>query len=331
MTELDFPLSLGFEDVGLQQNKNICKSRLDVNIKSEVIRGVELEVPLISANMSTVTNPSFANKINKLGGLGILHRACGFTERINDVVLLSKTSKWVASSVGVGLNEYEAAKELIRGGCNIIVIDIAHGYSDEVFAMCKMIKMFSPSTKVVVGNTTSLDCFRHADRAGADGLKVGIANGAGCSTKDTAGANEKQFSSVYKFRELSQQYGLPIISDGGIRRPADFTLSIAAGANSAMAGSIFARCPESAADTVMVGDKYKKVYAGMASAHVQEKWKGGLKEGTCAEGKVLYLDIGEPLENLMERYSGALRSGITYAGGNDIKSFQQNARFVRFR
>ena len=143
---------------------------------------------------------------------------------------------------------------------------------------------------------------------------------------------EKQFSAVYKFKVLSKSLGVPIISDGGTREPADFVKAIGAGANSVMAGMIFARCPESAADIVQqVGQTPKKLYAGMASRYVQDKWKGGIKEGTCPEGGIRLLEVGESSEKLLERYSGALRSGITYAGGTDIISFQNNVEFVRIR
>jgi IMP dehydrogenase len=332
----DFPLSLGFEEVALQQAKNICRSRLDANIESEAIRGVFLKVPLIAANMSAVCSPSFAVSMNSYGGLGILHRALSNEDRISQVKELAKSVDWVASSVGVGNSEFEMATELIRNGCNIITIDIAHGYSETVFDMCKNVKRFSPSTKVIVGNTTSTDMveeifnwnkFKESEEP--DAVKLGIAGGLACSTKDTAGCHEKQFSAVLK--ELSRKYGIPVISDGGIRKPSDVVLAIAAGANSVMAGSIFARCPESAAETVLSGNGLKKLYAGMSSSHVQNKWKGGLKKDTCAEGKVVFLDIGESVEKLMERYAGALRSGITYSGANDIKGFQDNVRFVRFK
>lgn len=158
-----------------------------------------------------------------------------------------------------------------------------------------------------------------------DAIKVGIAQGFACETKNTAGCTEKQFSAVFKFKELSKQYGIPVISDGSLREPADFTKAIAAGANSVMAGKVFAACPESAAEVI----DNKKLYAGMASRYVQNKWRGGLKDGTCPEGGIRYLDIGEPLEQLLERYSGALRSGITYAGGTCIEDFQKEVEFVR--
>jgi IMP dehydrogenase len=136
------------------------------------------------------------------------------------------------------------------------------------------------------------------------------------------------FSTILKFKHLSRKFGIPVISDGGTREPADFTKAIGAGANSVLAGSIFAACPESAAEIVEIDGKSKKLYAGMASEYVQNKWKNGLKAGTCAEGGIRYLDIGPTADKLLELYSGALRSGITYAGAKDVKSFQDNVEFV---
>jgi hypothetical protein len=98
-----------------------------------------------------------------------------------------------------------------------------------------------------------------------------------------------------------------------------------------MAGRIFAMCPESAAPIVEENGCIKKIYAGMASRFVQEKWRGGLKKGTCPEGRVDHLDLGESAQDLLERYSGALKSGITYSGADNIESFQKNAEFVIIR
>lgn len=319
--------SLGFEDVAIQQAKSVCSSRLDVSISSEVIRGVHLSVPLMSSNMSTVTNGVFALKLRKLGAMGVLHRAWPTVEEyVKDFgsMRFLSDSPWLAASVGVGKGQLELAECLINNGANIIVIDIAHGYSDTVKDLAKRIKKMSPEVKVVVGNTTNLDMLYEFDGC-ADAIKVGIANGLVCETKNSAGCNEKQFTSVLKFKEEASRLGMPIISDGGIREPADFVKAIAAGASCVMMGSTFARCPESAGEIV----NGKKIYAGMASRYVQDRWKGGLKSGTCPEGKVLELEIGENVESLLERYAGALRSGITYAGAKDVKGFQDKVKFVK--
>lgn len=319
--------SFGFENIAIKQKKNICQSRLDVNIESEVIRGIRRPIPIIASNMSTVTNASFYIKIFKLGGLAILHRADTSENILESIRAVSKECDVVAASIGVDYDQFDFAKLMIRNGCNVITIDIAHGYSDYVLNIGKKIKQFSPSTKIILGNTTNVDLL-HESYDFADAIKVGIAQGLACETKNTAGCTEKQFSAVLKFKHISKKFGMPIISDGGIREPADFTKAIAAGANSVMIGSVLAACPESAAETVVENYKTYKLYAGMASEYVQNKWKGGLKPGTCAEGGVRLLPVGDLLEDVLTYYSGALRSGITYSGNNNISSFQDNVEFV---
>lgn len=322
------PRSYGFEDIAICQQKNICKSRLDAKITSEIIRGVKIDIPLIAANMSTVINSDFYIKLINLGGFGILHRATSKEFVIEEIKKIAKKCEWVAASIGIEVDQFEHIKNMINYGCNIIVIDIAHGYSDTVLELAKKLKKTYPHIKIVIGNTTNIDllyeCYDFVDA-----IKVGIAQGFACETKNTAGCTEKQFSAVFKFKVEAKNFGIPIISDGSIKEPADFTKAIAAGANSVMAGKIFAACPESAAETKYINDVPKKIYAGMASRYVQEQWKGKLKENTCPEGGIRYLDVGESSEKLLERYASALRSGITYSGANDIVSFQENVKFVK--
>jgi IMP dehydrogenase len=320
--------SYGFDEIAIKQKKNKLNSRLDAKTNSEIIRGVFVDVPMIAANMSTVINADFYEKIISNGAFAILHRAQSVDKLIDEINQVKKTCPWVAASVGIDNDSINISKKLIRTGCNIIVIDVAHGYSDKTLRLANKIKKFSPSTKIVIGNTTNADiiyeCYEFVDA-----IKVGIAQGFACETKNTAGCTEKQFSAVLNFKQISRDFGIPIISDGSIKEPADMVKAIAAGANSIMAGKIFASCPESAAEIELIDDIPKKVYAGMASRYVQEKWRGGLKPGTCPEGGVRYLDIGESVCKLLERYLGALKSGITYSGATNIASLQDTADFVK--
>lgn len=320
--------SLGFQDIAIEQKKNICKSRLDVDISSEPILGIKLAIPLIAANMSTVTNSEYCILLNKLGAMGVLHRAGTLEYRISEVIKVASVQEYVPTSIGLTNTDFDESLALIRAGANILFLDIAHGYTDAVIPLIKKIKSFSHTTKIVVGNTTNPTFVTEVAHL-ADAIKVGIAQGFACETKNSAGCTELQFSAVLRCAAAAHKFGIPIISDGGIREPADFTKAIGAGASAVMAGKIFAACPESAAELVSYNDKTCKLYAGMASRYVQESWKGGIKEGTCPEGKVTYLDIGESTQNLLTRYSGALRSGITYAGSNNITSFWENVSFIQ--
>lgn len=324
-----FKQSYGFENIAIKQKKNQCKSRLDVDTISEVIKGIYLRNPIIASNMSTVCNSDFCKKLYGLGALGVLHRAAPLEHLIEETKnIRTKCGAYTAVSIGAGKEQEELADKLINAGAAIVFIDIAHGYSDMVMETGRNIKnKYGDTVKVVVGNTVNPDMFKEcADFA--DAIKVGIAQGFACETKNTAGCTEKQFSAIYNCREVSKKYNIPIISDGGIREGADYVKAIGAGANSIMCGKIFAMCPESAAEITHENGRPQKIYAGMASRYVQDKWKGGLKEGTCPEGKVTLIELGESVDKLLERYSGALKSGITYAGGKDIRSYQENVEFI---
>ena len=332
---LGWETSYGFEHVSIRQKKNQCLSRLDVNTESEIIKGVYRPIPMIASNMSTVCDANFCIQLYKLGALGVMHRAAPREHLFESVHKIAQECEWVAASVGVGYDQVALAIDLKAHGANIIFIDIAHGYSDTVIETARQIKASIPMArcgtkkmKVVIGNTTNIELMKEAKDV-ADAIKVGIAQGAACETKNTAGCTEKQFSATLKFKNISKELGIPVISDGGIREPKDMVYAIGAGANSIMAGSIFARCPESAAETLDMNGVPHKVYAGMASRYVQQRWKGGLKDGTCPEGGVRYLKVGEAIEPFLKRWSGALKSGITYAGGKDIQSFQETVEFVK--
>lgn len=319
--------SIGFENISFKQKKNICKSRLDVKTNSEIFRGVNTEIPLIASNMSTVINSNFYNIIHKNGAFAFLHRALAVSDYLKEISNI-KENQYRAVSIGIGNDQYELAKLLIKNGANVILIDIAHGYCDPVIELGRRLKKEYPHIKIVVGNTTNVDMMYEVDDF-ADAVKVGIAQGFACETKNTAGCTEKQFSCVLKFKEVSKKLGLPIISDGGTREPADVVKALAAGANSVMAGSIFASCSESAAKEQLINGVKKKLYAGMASEHVQNEWKGGLKPGTCSEGGVRYLEQSGSVNELLDRYQGAIRSGITYSGAIDIKSLQEKVEFIK--
>src|SRR3990167_1415449 len=317
-------LTLTLQQVTILPQKTICKSRLDVDIRSEVIRGVYLDNPFISANMSTVTDGTFAYCLDKIGALGIIHRAAKDTHLIEAAQWLSKNCKNVAMSIGTSPAQLHLAKDLIRAGATIITIDVANGYSDHAIRLAKCIKEFSPSTKIIIGNTTDPGILSEVGDY-ADAIKVGIASGRACETAVATGVHHPQFSAVEGFRGIAKAYGMPIISDGGILTSGDAAKAIGVGANSVMMGSVFAACPESAGKVV----DGKKVYSGMASRAVQDVWRGGVKSGTCPEGTTKLLPMGESVAKLIERYSGGLRSAITYCAANDITSFQKNVKFAR--
>ncbi len=324
---LEMPKGLEFKDVGIEQNHNPVDSRLDTDVSSEVFRGLRLQYPILASNMMAVVSPDFCNKLSDLGALGIMHRGFPTIESYLDEVKKIKGPN-VAASVGSGDFHVELANRLVDCGANIIFIDVANGYSDLVLKTGKCIKENHPTIKLVVGNSINPD-FLYAVNDFADAVKVNIGSGSACETRFTAGCYVPSFTALDRMKNISRHLGLPIIQDGGIKDPSDFVKAIAVGANSVMMGRNFAMCPESAGRIINTESGLKKEYFGMASRRAQNEWKQGLKPGTCAEGKTTLLDMGVPAEGVIERYGGALRSGMTYVGAKNIGEFQDKVRFIR--
>jgi len=323
--------SLGFQDIAILQRKCIVNSRSEINIESEIIKGVIRPIPIIASNMSTVVNADFINKLWDIGAFGVMHRA-GTDKYIFEEIIKVKNHgcKWIGASIGISENQFSFAQKLISLGVNVINIDVAHGWCDRVLNLCYQIKGQYDNIKVIIGNVVNPGILDDIEKASKniwpDAIKVGIGGGLGCSTALTAGCTKNQWSAIFDFK--NQGMNIPLISDGNIKEPSDFVKAIGAGASSAMCGSVFARCPESAAEIVEINGVEKKIYQGMSSKAVQEKYRGKV-HNDCPEGRTVLLPIGEPLEALLKRYAGALRSGISYSGFNNINDFKQNCEFIR--
>lgn len=195
------PKSLDFDDIAIVQKKNQCQSRLEACTESEIIKGIKVKYPLIASNMSTVINESFYEKIHKLGAFAIMHRADSDDNLISAASRLSKKCEWVAFSIGVGNGQFELAKNLINAGANVIVIDIAHGYSDIVFNLGKQIKTNYPHVKLVIGNTTNTEMLLESHDF-IDGIKVGI--GGGCFVAGTLVQTKNGLKPIEKIQKGEQ-------------------------------------------------------------------------------------------------------------------------------
>lgn len=166
--------SYKFDEVAIIQEKCICQSRSDVKIESEITKGITRPIPLIAANMASVTNAQFCFKLYQLGALGILHRAIGEEEYLKEVKTLASNCPVVAASIGN--NDHDLLAKLIKAGANLVVIDVAHAYCDATIDMCKHIRKIYPHIQIMVGNTININMLDKIDRW-ADGLKIGCASG----------------------------------------------------------------------------------------------------------------------------------------------------------
>jgi IMP dehydrogenase len=243
----------------------------------------------------------------------------------------------VAAATTVGDAGYERSQQLMDAGADLIVVDTAHGHSSRVLEAVTRIKRLSNSVQVMAGNVATAEGTKALIDVGADAIKVGIGPGSICTTRIVAGVGVPQLTAVLESAEEAQKSGVPVIADGGIKFSGDVAKALAAGADCAMIGSLFAGTDESPGEVFLYQGRSYKAYRGMGSVgamargsadrYFQQDIKDTLKlvpEGI--EGQVPYKG---PLSSVLHQLVGGVRSSMGYVGARDLKELQEKAQFVR--
>ncbi|MBQ2101022.1 MAG: IMP dehydrogenase [Lachnospiraceae bacterium] len=238
------------------------------------------------------------------------------------------------AAVGITANCLDRVAALVKAKVDVVVLDSAHGHSQNVINCVKMIKEAYPELPVIAGNVATGEATRALIEAGADAVKVGIGPGSICTTRVVAGIGVPQITAVMDCYEVAKEYGIPIIADGGIKYSGDITKALAAGGSVCMMGSMFAGCEESPGDYELFQGRKYKVYRGMGSIaamehgskdrYFQENAKKLVPEGV--EGRVAYKGS---VEDTVFQLMGGLRSGMGYCGAHNIQELKDNGRFVK--
>ncbi len=238
------------------------------------------------------------------------------------------------AGVGISANCLDRVAALVDAKVDVIVLDSAHGHSENVLKCLRMIKEKFPDLQVIAGNCATAAATKDLIEAGADAVKVGIGPGSICTTRVVAGIGVPQVTAVMDCYEMAKKYGVPIIADGGIKYSGDITKAIAAGANIVMMGSMFAGCDEAPGEFELYQGRKYKVYRGMGSIsamengskdrYFQEDAKKLVPEGV--EGRVAYKGT---VEDTVFQLMGGLRSGMGYCGCASIEELKENGRFIK--
>ncbi len=243
----------------------------------------------------------------------------------------------VAAATGTGENGFARAQALIEAGVDVVVIDTAHGHSSKVIEQVKAVRALNNRTQIVAGNVATGDAAEALIAAGADAIKVGIGPGSICTTRMVAGVGVPQLTAVMDVVAATRKHGVPVIADGGIKYSGDFAKAIAAGADCAMLGSLFAGTDEAPGSVVLYQGRSYKTYRGMGSlgamagGSADRYFQGGVTETQKlvpegVEGRVPYKGtVGQVVHQLI----GGLRASMGYTGSATIKDFQERAEFVR--
>ena len=238
------------------------------------------------------------------------------------------------AAVGITANCLERVAALVEAKVDVVVLDSAHGHSQNVLNCVKMIKEAYPELQIIAGNVATAEGTKALIEAGADAVKVGIGPGSICTTRVVAGIGVPQITAIMDAYSAAKEYGIPIIADGGIKFSGDLTKAIAAGGNVCMMGSMFAGCDEAPGTFELYQGRKYKVYRGMGSIAAMENGskdryfqtdaKKLVPEGV--EGRVAYKGS---VEDTIFQLMGGLRSGMGYCGTSTIEQLKDNGRFVK--
>jgi IMP dehydrogenase len=460
---LDIVQGLTFDDVLLVPKRSPIVSRSQTNLRTKLSRNITLNIPIISANMDTVTESGMAIALAREGGIGIIHRFMTIEDQVDEILkvkrsesvmieqpytikpdltvaeakkamaeysvsgllvedrgkllgiitrrditfennnrlkvseLMTKdvitakvgltidqakgilhtkrieklpvvddkrhivgliTSKdilkmeqypyaskdkkgrlLVGAAVGVKGDYLERTEALLEAGADVIVVDIAHGHSENAINTVHMIKKAFPDCELIAGNVATGEGSRDLIKAGVDAVKVGVGSGSICITRVVTGSGVPQLTAVIDSVKVARDYDIPIISDGGIRNSGDITKALAAGASSVMIGSLFGGTDESPGKTLVKNGKMYKMYRGMASfyASLGRKYREAGPQVVDSddlndyvpEGVEAMVPYNGSVVEIIRQMAGGLRSGLSYCGAKTIPEMQTNAEFIR--
>jgi len=455
---------LTFDDVLLVPKRSSIATRSQTNLQTKLSKNISLNIPIISANMDTVTESTMAVAMAREGGIGIIHRFLTISEQVNEVLKVKRsgsvmienpyfirpnqtvkeainymrekevsgllvtdpdsklvgiltrrdimfeseggtklvkdvmTSDVVTAKPGIGISEakeilrknrveklplvdekghvkglitskdiintdnYPAASKdkkgrplvgaavgvkgdfmerteaLLDAGADVIVVDIAHGHSDNALNTVHLIKKAFPNCELIAGNVATAQGTEDLIKAGVDAVKIGVGSGSICITRVITGSGVPQLTAVLDCAKVGKKLDVPIISDGGIRNSGDATKALAAGASTVMVGGILGGTDESPGSPVMKNGKKFKIYRGMASFYAslgrKSKETGSVSisedlNDYVAEGVEAMVPYKGSVTDIIKQLTGGIRSGLSYCGANNILQMQENAEFIK--
>jgi len=240
----------------------------------------------------------------------------------------------VAAASGVGDSGFERSEALIDAGCDIVVIDTAHGHSAGVIEAVRRVKALSSTVQVIAGNVATAEATRALIDAGADAVKVGIGPGSICTTRIVAGVGVPQLTAIM---DASRAAGdIPVIADGGIKYSGDFAKAIAAGASCAMVGSAIAGTDESPGEVILWNGRSFKAYRGMGSLGAMARGsadryfqKDAASDKLVPEGIEGQVPYKGTVAAVLHQMVGGLRAAMGYTGCATVEEMRRDCKFVK--
>lgn len=326
-----YGLKYTFDDVILEPQYSEIESRETVDTTISLGNNIQLKIPIISANMKSVTEVDMAIALAKLGGLPILHRFCSIEENKQMYLqviqhFINNTSNGTSLSTGqvipnigvsIGTDRFEIdrAHALFEVGAKIFCLDVAH--ADSVYAL-KMLeslrKRFNKEIFIIAGNVSTSRAVERLISAGdADCIKLGQGSGRVCTTRIVTGHGIPALSAIIECSLAAKELGKTTIADGGLKTSGDIIKALAGGSSAVMLGFMLAGTDEASGATI----NGSKEYIGSS-----------IKEGKTPEGVNTLVSKTGSLEQVIKNITGGIRSGLSYSGAFNINELQEVARFI---
>ncbi|WP_055494243.1 IMP dehydrogenase [Streptomyces sp. TP-A0356] len=345
---------LSFDDVLLVPQRTTLRSRRQADLTTELMPGLRLRIPVVSANTQWCTGDRMAVGMALNGGLGVLHRMQTVDQQAGQLravktyeptaeeraagATLDAAGRLVAgAAIGVTGDWRERSERLVAGGADLLVVDVAHGHSDQVLETVAELRRSHPALPLMAGNVATAAGTRDLAEAGADLVKVGIGPGGVCTTRLVAGTGVPQLTAVLDCAAEAARHGVRVIADGGIRQAGDIAKALAAGACAVMIGSLLAGAEESEAVTVERDGRTYKTSRGFVSLGMEltlrraagEKITRAEVDDYVPEGVEATFAYTGSLARTLRQLTGGVQSALSYSGATGLDAFRERAEFVR--
>ncbi len=330
--------------IGIITHRDLKYSEKDNDLVKDIMTHKNLVTCKKDIDLLEARNIMISNKIEKLPIINddnILEGMINLKD-IDNIANYPNASKdkkgrlLVGAAVGVSKDTLLRTKALVEAGIDVLVVDSAHGHSQNIINTIKEIRKEYPSLDIIAGNIVTKEAAEMLIEAGVNAVKVGIGPGSICTTRIIAGVGVPQLTAVMDVASYCKQKGIGVIADGGIKQSGDIAKAIAAGADAVMLGGLFAGCEEAPGEEIIFEGRKYKVYVGMGSLSAMQRgsadryfqsnkteMKKLVPEGI--EGRVPYKG---PVNDVIYQLMGGLRSGMGYCGAHNIAEMQENARFI---
>lgn len=331
--------------------------RENIDISTRLTKKISLKAPFVSSPMDTVTDGSFAIALAKVGGIGIIHRNLKVKDQAEEVKKVKVAGYIVGAATGTREGYQERVKALALAGVDVICLDSAHGFTNQMIEAVIYIKKNFPNLEVIAGNVATYDGALVLAKAGADAIRVGMGPGAICTTRIISGMGVPQLTAIEETVRAAKKYNVPIIADGGIRYSGDIVKALAAGASTVMMGGFFAACVEAPGEVVQlsalqVPNRFKSILREEKATYAFKSYRGmgsvgAMQEGArinsedefhgksfkdsvlVAEGVESLVPIKGALKDVCDQALGGIRSGMYYVGAKTIPELGKKAKFIQ--